>query len=295
MTNEWVFPVGSLARDGFESVVDTSIPGWTHTGLYVIDSPDGSARVVPAAAEERIIVPLSGSCTVTVGDESFDLAGRESPFHGPTDTLYVPTNTALTVTPSSGARIAIASAPTTVAKPIQFIPASEVPIEFRGAGNASRQVHNFGRPEALDADRFIVVEVITPGGNWSSYPRHKHDEYRAGAESNLEEIYYFETAVERGVVAPDTAEPFGFIQTTASAAGTIDTLAEVHTGDVVLVPHGWHGPAVAAPGFDLYYLNVMAGPDPDRTWLICDEPTQAWIRSTWDNQSVDARLPYTAA
>jgi 5-deoxy-glucuronate isomerase len=181
-----------------------------------------------------------------------------------------------------------------VSKPIQFIDAGAVPIEFRGAGNASRQVHNFGRPEALDADKMIVVEVITPGGNWSSYPRHKHDEFRAGEESNLEEIYYFEAATERGVVAPKLAEPFGFIQTTASDSRDIATLAEVHTGDVVLVPHGWHGPAVAAPGFDLYYLNVMAGPDPERTWLICDEPAQAWIRSTWEAQSIDHRLPYTS-
>ncbi len=294
MTNEWVFPLGSLTRDGFESVVDSRIPGWKHTGLYIVDATNGTVHQLPAANEERIVVPLSGSCVVTVGDETFELAGRPSPFHGPTDTLYVPTNTSLTVTASPGARIAIASAPTTVAKPIQFIPAAEVPIEFRGAGNASRQVHNFGRPEALDADRFIVVEVITPGGNWSSYPRHKHDEFRPGVESNLEEIYYFEAAVERGTHAPDSAEPFGFIQTTASDAGPIDTLAEVHTGDVVLVPHGWHGPAVAGPGFDLYYLNVMAGPDPDRTWLIADEPAQAWVRSTWDNQSVDPRLPYTA-
>lgn len=294
MTNEWVFPLGSLERDGFESVVDSSIPGWKHTGLYIVDAAHGRSRVLPAADEERIVVPLSGACVVTVEGERFKLAGRQSPFHGPTDTLYVPTNTELILEASKGARIAIASAPTTVPKSVQFIPASDCPIEFRGAGNASRQVHNFGRPEALDADRFIVVEVITPGGNWSSYPRHKHDEFRPGVESNLEEIYYFEASVERGVVAPDTAEPFGFIQTTASDAGEIDTLAEVHTGDVVLVPHGWHGPAVAAPGFDLYYLNVMAGPDPDRTWLICDEPSQAWIRSTWEAQSVDPRLPYTA-
>jgi 5-deoxy-glucuronate isomerase len=294
MTNEWVFPQGSLARDGFETVVDGSIPGWRHTGLVIIDSPVGAARALPAAPEERIVVPISGSCTVEVDGKELTLAGRATPFHGPTDTLYVPTNTALTISPSVGARIAIATAPTTVSKPVQFIPASDVPIEYRGAGTASRQVHNFGRPEALDADRFIVVEVITPGGNWSSYPRHKHDEYRAGVESNLEEIYYFETAIERGVEAPESAKPFGFIQTTASTVGEIDTLAEVHTGDVVLVPHGWHGPAVAAPGFDMYYLNVMAGPDPDRTWLICDEPSQAWIRSTWDNQSVDPRLPYTA-
>jgi 5-deoxy-glucuronate isomerase len=294
MVNEWVYPVGTLTRAGWESVVDGSIEGWKHTGLRVANL-DGSISF-DVVAEEHIIVPLSGSFTVeyvSPGASSFQvLEGRRSPFHGPTDTLYLPTGSSFTI--SGMGRVAVASAPTVVAKTVAYIPRDDVPIEFRGAGNASRQVHNFGRPEALDADRFIVVEVITPGGNWSSYPRHKHDHYTPGVESNLEEIYYFEADVERGVHAPSTAEPFGFIQTTASDAGEISTLAEVHTGDVVLVPHGWHGPAVAAPGFDLYYLNVMAGPDPDRSWLIVDEPTQAWVRSAWDSQQVDPRLPYTA-
>ena len=293
MTNEWVYPRGALSSGVFESVVDSSVPGWKHTGMYLFDASISTECDLPAASEERIVVPLSGSCVVTVGDTKFNLAGRQSPFHGPTDTLYVPTGTALTIAATHGSRIAIASAQTDTAKRVQFIPASEVPVELRGAGSASRQVHNFGRLEALDAARFVVVEVITPGGNWSSYPRHKHDEFRPDIESNLEEIYYFEAAVERGIPVPDAAEPFGFIQTTASNTGPIDTLVEVHTGDVVLVPFGWHGPAVAAPGFDLYYLNVMAGPDPDRTWLICDEPAQTWIRSTWDHQPVDPRLPYT--
>ena len=71
----------------------------------------------------------------------------------------------------------------------------------------------------------------------------------------------------------------------------IDVLEEVRSGDVVLVPHGWHGPAMAPAGYDMYYLNVMAGPGPERTWLICDDPAHAWIRGTWDDQEVDPRLP----
>ena len=75
----------------------------------------------------------------------------------------------------------------------------------------------------------------------------------------------------------------------------IDVLAEVRTGDVVLVPHGWHGPSMAAPGYDLYYLNVMAGPGDERVWAICDDPAHAWVRGTWDDQPVDPRLPLTSA
>jgi 5-deoxy-glucuronate isomerase len=146
----------------------------------------------------------------------------------------------------------------------------------------------------LAADRLIVCEVITPAENWSSYPPHKHDEHIPGHESHLEEIYYFETATAKGLDAPAAAEPFGYMRTYASAAGPIDTLEEVHSGDIALVPHGWHGPCVAAPGYDLYYLNVMAGPDPDRVWQISDDPAHAWIRETWNGQEIDPRLPYMA-
>ena len=134
-------------------------------------------------------------------------------------------------------------------------------MELRGAGNCSRQVHNFGTPAALEADRFIVCEVLTPAGNWSSYPPHKHDEEKDG-ETNLEEIYYFETQVAAGSGAPADADAIGYQRVYASDDRPIDVAAEVRTGDVVLVPYGWHGPAMAAPGYDLYYLNVMAGPGP---------------------------------
>ena len=153
-------------------------------------------------------------------------------------------------------------------------------------------MHNFGTPEALDAARLIVCEVITPAENWSSYPPHKHDEHVPGHESRLEEIYYFETAPARGSTGGSSAGAFGMFSTYSSPAGEIDISAMVRTGDIALVPYGYHGPAVAAPGYDLYYLNVMAGPDPERSWLITDDPVHAWVRDTWEGQDVDARLPY---
>jgi 5-deoxy-glucuronate isomerase len=167
-------------------------------------------------------------------------------------------------------------------------------VELRGAGNCSRQVHNFGTPAALEADRFIVCEVLTPAGNWSSYPPHKHDEEKDG-ETSLEEIYYFETRVAPGSpAAPADGDAIGYQRVYASDERPIDVAAEVRTGDVVLVPYGWHGPAMAAPGYDLYYLNVMAGPGPVREWLISDDPHHGWIRQTWEGKDVDPRLPFTA-
>ena len=293
--NEWFHRRGVLARDGWESVVDATIDGWRYTGIRVAELSDGEVTL-PAGPVERVLVPLGGSFTVryttdAAAESEQRLTGRPSVFAGPTDVLYLPIATAAVV--AGRGRIAVAEAPATVAHPVAYLPASDVPVELRGAGRSSRQVHNFGTPGTLAADRLIVCEVITPAENWSSYPPHKHDESVAGTESCLEEIYYFETAVTRGVGVPAEAAPFGLMQTYASNAGPIETLAEVHTGDIALVPFGWHGPCVAAPGYDLYYLNVMAGPDAERSWLITDDPAHAWIRETWAGQEVDARLPYT--
>jgi 5-deoxy-glucuronate isomerase len=297
---DWFYPRGQLARDGWEAVVDTTIDQWRYTGIRVAELTEGEA-FLRAEPVERIIVPLSGSFTVTyegpAGSTVQVLVGRSSVFHGPTDVLYLPIGTGAVITRNGDAgsgRVAVAEAPATVAHPVAYIPAVDVPVELRGAGRSSRQVHNFGTPQALLADRLIVCEVITPAENWSSYPPHKHDESIAGHESSLEEIYYFETAVTRGAAAPATAESFGYMRNYSSSAGEVDTLSEVHTGDIALVPFGWHGPCVAAPGYDLYYLNVMAGPDAERTWLITDDPAHAWIRETWSGQDFDARLPYTA-
>ena len=296
-SGDWFFERTSLARDGWESVVDKTMDGWQYTGIRVAEL-NGTSVPLEATAVERIVVPLAGSFTVNYqldgdpGTHMQVLAGRQSVFHGPTDVLYLPTGTDAEI--SGTGRVAVAEAPTEKHFPVAYIPAEGVPVELRGAGRSSRQVHNFGTPQALAADRLIVCEVITPAENWSSYPPHKHDEHIPGHESHLEEIYYFETATAKGLDAPAAAEPFGYMRTYASAAGPIDTLEEVHSGDIALVPHGWHGPCVAAPGYDLYYLNVMAGPDPDRVWQISDDPAHAWIRETWNGQEIDPRLPYTA-
>jgi 5-deoxy-glucuronate isomerase len=160
-----------------------------------------------------------------------------------------------------------------------------VAVELRGAGQASRQVNNFCSPDAFAADRLIAVEVPTPAGNWSSYPPHKHDVEIEGVETALEEIYSFEVA-GRG---------FGYQRVYGSGPGReIDVCREVRSGDSVVMPHGYHGPSMAAPGYDLYYLNVMAGPG-ERAWRFRDDPAHASIRDTWKDQPMDPRLPLTRA
>lgn len=290
----WVRPFGSTRQDGWDVAIDDDIEGWQHTSLYAARLAEGESREVPAGEWEHVVVPLSGSVTVECVHGKAVLVGRPSVFAGPTDVAYVARDTALTVTATGGpARVAVcgaqAAAPHTPS--FRHVEAAEVPVELRGAGTASREVRNFGIPGVLDADSLIACEVVTPAGNWSSYPPHKHDEEREGVETELEEIYYFETQVEVGAPAPAGADPVGYQRVYGTDDRPIDVVAEVRTGDVVLVPHGWHGPAMAPPGYDLYYLNVMAGPGDQRAWLICDDPAHGWVRQTWTTQDVDPRLP----
>jgi len=289
----WFHRRGALARGRWESVVDERTPDWEHTGIRVAEIAPGATLELSDIGIERIVVPLSGSFDIvhTAGGAATTthLAGRASVFDGPTDVLYLSSDSTARLTGEG--RVAIATSPTTVVKPSRRIPAAETPVELRGAGASSRQVHNFGTPLALDAARLIVCEVITPAENWSSYPPHKHDEHVPGRESRLEEIYYFEAAPVAGADAVGDAA-FGMFSTYSSPAGEIDINAMVRSGDIALVPYGYHGPAVAAPGYDLYYLNVMAGPDPEREWLISDDPAHAWVRDTWKGQQIDSRLPF---
>jgi 5-deoxy-glucuronate isomerase len=293
---EWVRLAGSATSAGWDVDITDGVAGWQHTGLLVATLAPGAAQSIELGSREAIVVPLSGgavsveSARAGVVDRA-TLAGRESVWSGPSDTAYVPTGSTLTLTGAGDGEVRVAvclAADETGAEPPGFrhLISDQVPVELRGAGIASRQVRNFGVPGVLDANRMIACEVITPAGNWSSWPPHKHDTERPGVESELEEIYYFQTRStdDRG------SDAIGYQRVYGTGERPIDVLAEVRTDDVVLVPHGWHGPAVAAPDADLYYLNVMAGPGPERAWLICDDPAHAWVRESWPDLPVDPRL-----
>jgi 5-deoxy-glucuronate isomerase len=301
----WFLPLGSTARDGAEVAVDDTLDGWEHTALWVLDLAAGRTWQRPAAPHwEFVVVPLAGGVTVraTEGDgteHTAELEGRRSVFTGPTDVAYVPSGSSLTLTGTdtvtgSGSRVAVCAAKVAGSPghaTFRHVRRDEVPVEMRGAGACSREVRNFAVPAVLDAESMIACEVLTPAGNWSSYPPHKHDEDRDGVETQLEEIYYFESRVTDGRAAGGE-DPVGYQRVYGTPERPIEVLAEVRTGDVVLVPHGWHGPSMAAPGYDLYYLNVMAGPGATRAWLICDDPAHGWVRDTWESMAVDPRLPF---
>ena len=259
---------GSAADAPFSVVISPESAGWGFSGLRVLDLELGSAHAFATGGDELIVLPLSGSCSVTVDGEAFTLEGRDNVFSAVTDFVYAPRDAHVEI--EGAGRFALPSARAGRRFEARYVPADAVPVELRGAGAASRQVNNFCSVDAFEADRLIAVEVLTPGGNWSSYPPHRHDE--------LEEIYYYE--VRDG----------GFAY--QRVYDGMDLLAEVRTGDAIEMPCGYHGPSMAAPGYDLYYLNVMAGEV--REWNFVDDPEHAWIRATWDAQQLDPRLPLTS-
>lgn len=284
MNSKYYIPAHSAVAPLTVDVTPESA-GWSESSLAVVELGAGESVTRLSADDEIIVVPLSGSATVTSDDNTAELTGRASVFDGPSDFVYVGRDSEYTVTSDAGGRFALCGARAATSLPFRHVPAADVPVELRGAGNCSRQVHNFATADVFQADSIIACEVITPGGNWSSYPAHKHDE-NSEKESQLEEIYYFE--IDSGAMG---SPGFGYHRVYGTPERPIEVLEEVRTGDVVLVPHGYHGPSIAAPGYHMYYLNVMAGSGPERAWMICDDPAHTWLRESWEHLEIDPRLP----
>lgn len=300
-------PDGPAAATGDLVALTPPTAGWDWCGLQVLQLAPGQVRRVVTGPAEVFVVPLAGSVSVQVCpaadteqmEASFEVRGRRSVFTRVTDFVYAGRDSVLRLASAGGAQVAVPSAVCQRRRPPAYGPAERVPVELRGAGAASRQVTNFGVPGVWEqAEKLICCEVLTPPGNWSSYPAHKHDA-SVPCPLAIEEIYLYR------IGGPDQVTPardgFGFHRTytgpehaTAGLAG-IDLFAQVRDLDVVLVPHGYHGPCAAAPGYPMYYLNVMAGPAAQRAWSFCDDPAQAWIRESWAGQAMDPRLPLTSA
>ena len=278
----------STAQPPFRTVVTPDTAGWGYSGLRVLELAPGHSAQIHTGDSETLVLPLNGSCTVALDSVVFEIEGRPDVFSRVSDFVYLPRGSRVTVASTSGGRFALPASRCDRTLPARHGRAEDVPVELRGAGQSSRQVNNLCLPGTFAADRPLVCEVITPAANWSSYPPHKHDEATA-TESELEEIYYFEVA------DGPHGHGVGYHRVHGDANRPIDVLAEVRREDVVLVPHGWHGPSMAAPGYDLYYLNVMAGPGAERAWRISDHPDHAWVRGTWADQETDPRLPLCTA
>jgi 5-deoxy-glucuronate isomerase len=225
--------------------------------------------------EEAAFVLLGGNCLADWGSGAQRIGKRKNVFDGFPYALYLPPGNHVRFTAETVCEIAECRVPSEARFEPRLITPRDVVTSLRGGGNASRQIVDV-IPPAFPADRLVVVEVYTPGGNWSSYPPHKHDVHDPPKEVDLDEIYYYR------INSPDG---FAF-QHLYSGQHTGERTLKTRDGDAVLVRSGYH-PVVAGPGYDVYYLNFIAGSA--RMMAVTEDPQHVWIRSTW--KEPDPRLP----
>lgn len=288
----WFHPAGSLREGDADVVVTPDTAPWTYSGMRVWTLRPDLQVSLRLDGEEGVLVPLSAKdVDVLIDGTAYRLAGRSGVFDAVSDWIYVPVGAQLEISGASG-DVALCTARAEERHPVVHVAATDVPVEVRGAGQATRQVTNIATPDSFTgAHRINVCEVITPGGNWSSWPPHRHDGIGECTVAN-EEIYYFRIGREDGPHGDPAGQGLFHVYTVSDAVNETVTL---HDGDVYLVPEGYHGPTVAPPEYPMYFLNVLAGPGEDRTMAFCDDPEHHWIRSTWDEQEPDPRLPWTTA
>ncbi len=252
------------SADGLVHQITPESAGWTYVGFEARDLKKGARVSLESGAMEACVVVLSGKARVTSqGFDSGPIGDRANVFEGLPWSVYLPADSAYRIEGVTDCEVAICLAPGTGRLPARVIAPSEVETLTRGKGSNTRHIRNI-LPEAAAAESLLVVEVITPGGHWSSYPPHKHDRDAIPQESYLEETYYHRLSPPQG---------FAFQRVYTDDRSLDETLA-VGDRDVVLVPRGYH-PVGAAHGYDLYYLNVMAGPR--RVWRFHNDPDHAWI------------------
>jgi 5-deoxy-glucuronate isomerase len=226
--------------------------------------------------EEAAFVILGGKCTAGWGAGERSIGERNSVFDGLPYCLYLPSGNAVTFNAESICEIAECRVPSHAKLEPTLITPKDVVSGLRGGGNASRQIVDIIGP-AFPADKLVVIEVYTPGGNWSSYPPHKHDVHNPPEEVDLDEIYYYR------IKHPET----GFaLQRLYSGGHASDITVRAKDGDAILVRSGFH-PVVAGPGYDVYYLNFLAGTS--RVLAVTEDPNHVWLKSTWNE--TDPRLP----
>ncbi len=279
---------------GFKAITPHSA-GWKYLGLTIINIEAGKNFLVDESIlsqSEGALIPLNlTNLQVEVDDHAFTLQGRVGVFESPSDWIFCSPGARIEISSTTSGEIAIATAVAETKFPTRYVEAiSEV--EIRGAGQATREVRPFMHPEQFhDADRLMAVELVTPDGNVSSYPPHRHDGIGECRIAN-EEIYYFR--IGKIGLSHGDPEGFGFHRTYTAPEDTdpFDDNLSIHDGDIYLVPRGYHGPSAALPGYPMYYLNVLAGDSPERTMGFCDDPDHAWIRKSWQNEIADPRVPW---
>ena len=250
--------------------------GWEFVHFAVRRLASGERLHVETRGEECAIVLLRGSGQVTIDQGTPQRLGpRRSVFESYPHAVYIPAGHEVRLDAMDVTEIALCRAPSTAALEPRVVTPADCGFEIRGGGNATRQIIDI-LPPSFPADKLMICEVFTPGGNWSSYPPHKHDVDNPPVEADLEEIYYYRMQ-----------QPDGYgLQRLYTADGSRDETVRVEDGDLVLVRDGYH-PYVSAYGIDSYYLNVLAGTR--RSMAASDDPRYAAVRQSWP--APDPRVP----
>jgi len=248
-----------LVRNAAEGI-HPATAGWTYLSFRTVRRQPGEELAGQTGNEETALIWLGGTADV----EGFGSVGdRADVFGGKPSALLLPPGASYRVRARTALHLAIVSAPAETTLPARLIRPDEVRVEIRGKGVTERRIH-WILSEKDAAARLLLVEVLTPAGHWSTYPPHKHDEDKAGVERALEELYYYRFNPEQG---------FAF-QGIYTKARELNVSIRARHDDLVLVPRGYHVVS-AAPGYDCYYLNAMAGAV--REWLFTTDPDHEWL------------------
>ncbi len=273
--------------------VDPDRAGWRYLSFRIATlSADETIEIGGPDHETAVLGLFGADLTVAeAGGSPIVLAGRPSVFHGLPSAFYLPAggNASLTPSPRGTAvttTIAISEAPTrpeiSAGLRSVWIRPEDIRVEIRGAGRSTRQVNHVIAPD-FPADRLLLVEVLTPAGNWSSWPPHKHDVDDMPHEAVLEEIYYYQFRRPEAWAIQRIYRPAG-----SPLGAARDGVWAVRDGEVVVVPDGYH-PFAATDADDAYYLNALTG---DRRTMACSfDPALDWVRERWPSESLDPRLP----
>ncbi|MEO7242000.1 MAG: 5-deoxy-glucuronate isomerase [Variovorax sp.] len=241
--------------------------GWTHVGFRAIRLAKGDSETVETGSRELCLVVLTGTVDVTVDGQTYKgLGSRDSVFDEVSPAaVYVPAKQSLRISCVRDAEVALCSAPSDgKAHLVRVIDPARMKRSVRGKGSNTRHICDILPHDDPTAAHLLVVEVVTPAGHSSSYPPHKHDAETPPTETQLEETYYHRLNPPQG---------FAF-QRVYTDDRSLDEACAVEDHDVVMVPRGYH-PVVAPHGYDLYYLNVMAGPQ--RLWVFKNDPAHEWM------------------
>ncbi|WP_144551395.1 5-deoxy-glucuronate isomerase [Peribacillus simplex] len=266
MSKLLVKPNQEVGRDGNLINITPESAGWKYVGFEVYKLNEGQTFEQETKDQEVAVVILSGRANASTKGKSWDNIGkRMSVFDDiPAYTVYIPSGDQVKLEALTSLEIAVCKAPGKGSHEARLITPQDVGVAKRGAGSVQREIHNI-IPEDQPADSLFIFEVFTPEGNWSSYPPHKHDEDNYPQEAYLEETYYYRI---------DKPENGFAVQRVYTDDKSLDENIVAKDGDVVLVPGGYH-PVSAPPGYNLYYLNVMAGPI--RSWKFTPDKDHEWV------------------